>query len=211
MITITEEIAIPSPPHRVWSVVSNPSDVVSCIDGAELGAAHDDGTFDGALAVKFGAVRVRFAARVSLDLAEDELSGRISARGKDGQGATRFTSGAQFQVRPDGPDSSRVTVRGEVGITGKLARLVESGANAVVARMTKDFAARLIQRCAELDQPVPAGSGAPTAGTNPVEDAVFAPRRPGPLARFGAWLARLLHRRSTVQKSTEEVRSGQAE
>jgi len=198
LITITEEIAVPSPPERVWAVVSDPATVVGCIDGAELGTAHDDGSFDGSLAVKFGGVRVRFAARVTLDLVESELSGTISARGRDGQGATRFTGGARFQVGPGGANASRVVVRGEVGITGKLASLIESGANAMVRRMTRDFAAQLIQRCTEPDLAAP--------------DAV-APVRPGPLARFRAWVTRLLQRRSEnpAPSVIEGVGSGTAE
>jgi hypothetical protein len=45
---------------------------------------------------------------------------------------------------------------GEIQLNGKLAGLVEAGANAVVSRMTKDFTARLIERCA---QPGPGETG----------------------------------------------------
>ena len=173
MISIKEEIAVPSPRQRVWGVVSSPADVVSCISGAELGAAHDDGSFDGALVVKFGALRVRFAARVRLELAEPEFEGRLSARGGDGQGATRFRSEATFRVVEDeGAGGSLVIMTGSVVLSGKLAPLVESGAGAVVDRMTRDFAASLVQRCAG---PAPAPAGRPH--------------------RFRAWLGRLLRRR----------------
>ncbi|MEK8169423.1 SRPBCC domain-containing protein [Streptomyces sp. M19] len=107
MITIDEEIAVPAPPGRVWEVISDPAEVVSCINGAELGESHDDGSFDGTLVVKFGAVRVRFGARVSLDLDEPEREGRLSARGRDGQGAARFTAHATFRVTGDHPPAAR--------------------------------------------------------------------------------------------------------
>lgn len=192
MITITEEFAVPSPPARVWAVVSNPADVVSCIDGAELGAAHEDGSFDGTLVVKFGALRVRFGARVLLELAGTEREGRLSARGRDGQGATRFSGDATFRVVEDGtPDSSLVSVRGEIGLTGKLASLIESGAGVVVSRMTKEFSAALIQRCAGPEVPAPPG-----------------PARTGWLRRCRAWLARLLPRRQAPVPHREEVGGG---
>lgn len=184
MITISEEIEVPSPPDRVWAVISRPEDVVACIPGAELGAAHDDGSFDGVLTVKFGALRVRFAARVGLELDADAREGRISARGRDGQGGTRFTGGATFRVAPDGP-AARVRVDGEVNLTGKLASLVEAGAGAVVGRMTKEFAAQLIDRCAD-----PADAPEPPAA------------RPSLFARCRAWWARLWDK---------EVRSGTAQ
>ncbi|MER5325311.1 SRPBCC domain-containing protein [Streptosporangium roseum] len=183
MISIAERIAVPSPPARVWEVISDPAQVVSCISGAELGAAHDDGSFDGTLVVKFGAVRVKFAARVTLELAADELEGRLAARGRDGQRATRFTAEATFRVRQDaGSDDALVDVRGEIAINGKLATLIESGAGAVVTRMTREFSEQLIQLCAgPAAVTVEAGTAAAIAET---------PRPTGLFARLRAWWVR---------------------
>ncbi|MFJ9541429.1 SRPBCC domain-containing protein [Streptomyces sp. NPDC101225] len=185
MISIKEEIAVPSPPRRVWEVISDPSAVVSCIGGAELGASHDDGSFDGTLAVRFGGLRVKFAARVALDLDEPEYEGRLSARGADGQGATRFSAGATFRVAAgETSGSARVYCDGEIKLNGKLAKLIESGAGMVVARMTKEFTDELVKVCAGPGEPAPAlatgaHATAPTA----------APRRAGLLARLRAWWA----------------------
>lgn len=147
MIKIEEAIPVPAPPERVWAVVSDPSEVVSCIHGAELGEYHDDGSFDGALVVKFSAIRVKFGARLSLDLDEPEHEGRLSARGRDGQGATRFSAQATFRVAPDGAGGSSVQMSGEVNLAGRLASVIEAGANAVVARMTREFTDELVRRC----------------------------------------------------------------
>jgi carbon monoxide dehydrogenase subunit G len=149
VITIEEGIAVPASPGRVWAVVSDPAEVVSCISGAELGESHEDGSFDGTLVVKFGAVRVRFGARLTLDLDESVHEGRLSARGKDGQDATRFTAQATFRViERDQGGGSMVQVAGEITLAGKLASLVESGAGAVVTRMTSEFSSELVRRCA---------------------------------------------------------------
>lgn len=185
MITIDEEIPVPAPPERVWEVVSDPAEVVSCIGGAELGESHEDGSFDGTLVVKFGAVRVRFGARVSLELDEPEREGQLSAKGRDGQGATRFSAHATFRVTGDG-DGSRVRVTGEITLAGKLASLIEAGAGAVVSRMTKEFSDELVRRCAG-------------------DTAVAALVRPSVWARVRAWWRRIVHKRQS------EVRSGQAQ
>ncbi|MFJ9173846.1 SRPBCC domain-containing protein [Streptomyces sp. NPDC102360] len=203
MITITEEIAVPSPPDRVWEVISDPSAVVSCIGGAELGASHDDGSFDGTLAIRFGGIRVKFAARVSLELDESTHEGRLTARGADGQGATRFSASATFRVvEGDTPDSSQVFCDGEIKLNGKLAKLIESGAGAVVSRMTKEFTGRLIETCAgpaEAETPAATPAGAPTQVAHPV----------GLFARLRAWWAR---RRGRQPRSTQraENTSGEA-
>lgn len=207
MIAITEEIAVPSPRERVWEVISNPADVVSCIGGAELGEAHDDGSFDGTLVVKFGAIRVRFAARVTLDLTPDEFEGRLSARGRDGQRATRFTADATFRVAEgDGPGDALVSVSGEITINGKLASLVESGAGAVVSRMTQEFSDQLVLLCAG---PPPAEVTVETVVDAEVEvEATTIPLRPaGLFARLRAWWMR---RRQaalvSVQQSQEQAK-----
>jgi uncharacterized protein len=229
LISIAEEISVPSPPDKVWAVVSNPQAVVSCIQGAELGAVHDDGSFDGTLVVKFGALRVRFAARISLELAEAELEGCLSARGRDGQGATRFSGSASFRVAECRDlDHSLVTLAGEVNLSGKLASLIESGAGAVVSRMTKEFSAQLIERCATPDgnAPLPAAPGAdgePAAASSPAitkTGTAAAVNRAGAerlLTRWRAWWTRLLcgHRARLPERSasaqsrpTEEAASG---
>ncbi|KWX24172.1 carbon monoxide dehydrogenase [Mycolicibacterium wolinskyi] len=194
MIQIDEQIAVPAPPDRVWDVISRPEEVVSCISGAELGEHHDDGSFDGTLVVKFSALRVRFGARVMLDLDEPEREGRLSARGRDGQGATRFNGHATFRIAEDSAaGGSRVHMVGEVNLAGKLASLIEAGAGAVVARMTKDFTDELVRRCAGDDQ---------AAAVTPM------PARPSLWKRIRAWWRRTLktgtHEQSGVASGTAE-------
>ncbi|GGT21651.1 MULTISPECIES: SRPBCC domain-containing protein [Streptomyces] len=203
MISITEEITVPSPPTRVWEVISDPSAVVSCIGGAELGASHEDGSFDGTLAIRFGGLRVKFAARVALDLDESALEGRLTARGGDGQGATRFSAGATFRVTEgDTLGTSRVYCDGEIKLNGKLAKLIESGAGVVVTRMTKEFTDELVKACAAPAEPgtaavpklltaVPAGpSAADSAEPSAATAARPRPTAPtGLFARLRAWWA----------------------
>jgi carbon monoxide dehydrogenase subunit G len=181
VIKIDEAIAVPAPPGRVWEVISDPTEVVSCINGAELGQFHDDGSFDGTLVVKFSAIRVRFGARMSLELDEPAWEGRLSARGRDGQGATRFTAHANFRITEDHAGGARVQVTGEVALAGKLASVIEAGAGAVVSRMTNDFTDELVRRCAGDTAVVPA------------------PSRPTVWARVRAWWLRTIHKRQSEQ------------
>ncbi|MFF6991992.1 SRPBCC domain-containing protein [Streptomyces sp. NPDC010273] len=210
MISINEKIVVTSPPERVWEVISDPSAVVSCIGGAELGPSHDDGSFDGTLAIRFGGLRVRFAARVALDLDESAHEGRLTARGADGQGATRFNAGATFRVvEGETPGTSWVFCDGEIKLNGKLAKLIESGAGAVVSRMTKDFTDQLVLRCAAPDS---APGSVPEAASAPgPEAATVAPPRPtGLLARLRAWWAGRRARRSGQAAGPSEDRSVEA-
>ena len=148
MIEINEQFDVPSAkPRVVWDLLSDPHAVVGCVPGAALGEEHDDGTFDGSLAVKFGPARVTFKARIELVLNEAEMHGSVTARGKDNQGGTRFTAKMKFKVDEESPGSV-VAIDAEVEISGKLAGVVETGARFVVKKITAEFSERLAARCA---------------------------------------------------------------
>jgi uncharacterized protein len=122
--------------------------VVGCVPGAALGEEHEDGSFDGSLTVKFGPARVTFRARIELELDEASMVGRVSSRGKDTQGGTRFRTSMTFRVVDGGEQQgSTVVTEGETEIGGKLAGLVEAGAKLVVKRLTAEFSQRLAARC----------------------------------------------------------------
>jgi carbon monoxide dehydrogenase subunit G len=157
MIEISERFEVPCGSARtVWELLSDPHAVVACIPGAELGEEHEDGSFDGSLAVKFGPARVTFRARIELQLDHEAMVGRVTSRGKDSQGGTRFRAAMTFKVL-DQPEQAGTTVviDGENEISGKLAGLVESGAKFVIKRMSADFATNLAARCSVLQTPAP--------------------------------------------------------
>jgi carbon monoxide dehydrogenase subunit G len=147
MIEVHERFEVPSDPQTVWAVISNPREVVSCVPGASLGEQHEDGSYDAGLTVKFGPTRVTFRARVTLDLDEATMTGRLTAQGKDNQGGTRMKTGMTFRVAPEGAGAS-VAGDGQVELSGRLAGMIEGGASVVVKRMSNEFAKNLADRCA---------------------------------------------------------------
>jgi uncharacterized protein len=148
MIEIHETVSVPSDSQMVWDIISNPRTIVSCVPGASLGEQQDDGSWDAAVAVKFGPVKVTLQARVTLELDEPARVGHVTARGKDNQGGTRFTSTMKFEVKDAADSGSVVAIDGLVELAGKLAGVIEGGAPIVIRRMTNDFAENLAKRCA---------------------------------------------------------------
>jgi carbon monoxide dehydrogenase subunit G len=194
MISIAEQIDVPSPPERVWEIISDPSAVVSCVGGAELGESHEDGSFDAVLVVRFGGIRVKFAARINLELDETERDGRLTARGRDGQGATRFSGGAAFRVTGDpATGGAQVAMTGEMNLSGKLAPVIESGAGVVVKKMTREFSEALVALCTGTGAGTAVTMAAPTTA-GAAETATAPAVRPALWQRIRERIARLLGR-----------------
>jgi uncharacterized protein len=148
MIEIHENVSVRADSQKVWEIISNPRTIVSCVPGASLGEQQEDGSWDASVAVKFGPVRVSMQARVTLELDEPAKIGHVTARGKDNQGGTRFTSTMQFQVKEADGEGSVVAIDGQVELAGRLAGMIEGGAPIVIRRMTGEFAENLAKRCA---------------------------------------------------------------
>jgi hypothetical protein len=53
MISISEEVTIPSPPDAVWPILRDPALVASCIPGATLTQSSEGGAYQGTMRVKF--------------------------------------------------------------------------------------------------------------------------------------------------------------
>jgi carbon monoxide dehydrogenase subunit G len=147
VIALHERFEVGSSPEQVWAVLSDPYAVVDCVPGGSIAGQNDDGSYDAGIQVKFGPTRVTFKTRVTLELDEEARSGQISAQGRDGVGGTRMRSSATFGVTPTS-SGSVVAIDGSVDVSGRLAPLIEGGAEVVVRRMSADFAERLAAKCA---------------------------------------------------------------
>jgi carbon monoxide dehydrogenase subunit G len=149
VIAVRERFKVEASPDQVWAVLSDPYAVVECVPGGSIVGQNDDGSYDAGIQVRFGPTRVTFKARVRLELDEGDRVGRISAQGRDGVGGTRMRSTATFGVTPI-DSGSEVAIDGGVEVSGRLAPLIEGGAEVVVKRMSADFAERLAAKCAAV-------------------------------------------------------------
>jgi carbon monoxide dehydrogenase subunit G len=150
VIEIRERFDVAASPDRVWEVLSDPYAVVGCVPGASITGQNDDGSLDANVGVKFGPTRVGFKVRAMLELDQAARQGHITAQGRDSIGGTRMRSTATFAVTPaPSGNGSSVAVDGTVDVSGRMASLIEGGANLVVKRMSGEFAERLAARCSQ--------------------------------------------------------------
>lgn len=162
MISIREQITIASPPEAVWPLLSDPAVVASCIPGATLTKANDDGAYQGTMRVKFGPTVAQF--RGEAKLAYDHAARRcsIEGRGIDGRGASR--ANASGAVEASGTDTTVLRVEGNFNVTGPLETFANAGGVHLARAILTEFAENVARLMAE--QTIGAtGEAAPLAAT----------------------------------------------
>ncbi|HSV67377.1 MAG TPA: SRPBCC family protein [Mycobacteriales bacterium] len=124
---LDHEFTIPVPAERAWPVLLDVERAASCLPGASItrinGTAPEGREIEGKLKVKVGPITVTYGGAATF--AEiDEVARRavISARGKEARGSGTADATITAQLH-DAGDSTRVTVRTELSVTGRSAQL----------------------------------------------------------------------------------------
>lgn len=141
MVSLNEETIIPAPPSKVWPLLSDPEVVASCIPGAELAPASDDGLWRGSVRVKFGPTVVTFRGEAALTFDDDAQTCTIEGRGIDQRGASRaLASGTMVGT---GETETRLAIDGEFNVTGPLEGFANAGGVHVARALLAEFSENL--------------------------------------------------------------------
>jgi uncharacterized protein len=180
MISIREEIAIASPPDAVWPILSDPATVASCIPGATLTKAGEDGKYQGTMRVKFGPTVAQFRGEAML--AYDHAARRctIEGRGIDGRGASRANASGVAEV--SGADATLLKVEGNFTVTGPLETFANAGGVHIARAILAEFADNVAKLVAEQEaaSPGPHPDPLPASGERERDSA---PEIPSPRLR----------------------------
>jgi uncharacterized protein len=168
MITIREEVTIPSPPAAVWPMLRDPALVASCIPGATLTASGEGGVYQGTMRVKFGPTIAIFRgeARLAYDDATRRCS--IEGRGIDGRGASRAL--ASGVVSASGGAATVLRVEGTFNVTGPLETFANAGGVHLARALLAEFAGNIARLAAERPIVPAAADTAPDATATPFSD-----------------------------------------
>jgi uncharacterized protein len=154
MISISEEVTIPSPPAAVWPMLRDPELVASCIPGATLTASGGDGAYQGTMRVKFGPTVAMFRGEAKLAYDDDARRCTIEGRGIDGRGASRAL--ASGIVTASGNATTTLKVEGSFNVTGPLETFANAGgvhlARAILAEFAGNMARLTANRAALTPQ-----------------------------------------------------------
>jgi carbon monoxide dehydrogenase subunit G len=150
MISLSEEITIPSPPAEVWPLLRDPALVASCIPGAAMTAEGEGGAYQGTIRVKFGPTVATFRGEARLVYDDAARRCTIEGRGIDGRGASRAL--AAGVVTASGTETTVLKVEGSFNVTGPLETFANAGGVHLARELLAEFAGNMAR---ELERRAP--------------------------------------------------------
>ncbi|HEX8801740.1 MAG TPA: SRPBCC family protein [Terriglobales bacterium] len=197
-LRIEKTFQVNQPIEKVWSLLSDPAKVASCVPGAQITEKVDDKTYKGSISVKVGPSLTDYKGEVQilrLDPQHHEIE--IQAKGQDvrGRGSASMTMTGKLAALDAGV--TQVTSISEVNVVGILAqmgsRVITEVSNIMFDKFSQNFQAQLEQ---SADQPTVAKVATDTAVPTPAVQPP-APVEGGAIAwqaikqMFGRWLLAL--------------------
>ena len=141
-VTADKNFTVNAPVEKVWELLSDPSRVVVCVQGAQLTEMVDDKNFKGKISVKIGPVTSKFNGEgrfEKLDAQNKEMV--LQGAGKDtgGKGSASMTMTVNLK---EVDSATEVTSSIKLSITGKLAQFGSRMIVAVNDKLIEQFVAK---------------------------------------------------------------------
>lgn len=189
MVEISESVEFDRSAALIWSLLSQPELVASCIPGATI-LPDADGQYSGTVSVKFGPTVVLFKGQCSISYDHENRVLTIEGRGIDSRGASRALARGTVRLTALSPSTSLLALQGQYDVNGPLQDFASSGGVHLVRAILQDFAKNLEILTAsprpETDNMRPAPA--------PISAAVLA--RKSLIIAFRSWIAAIVRRAS---------------
>ncbi|MEL0219159.1 MAG: SRPBCC family protein [Deltaproteobacteria bacterium] len=206
-VTADKNFTVNAPVEKVWELLSDPSRVVVCVQGAQLTEIVDDNNFKGKISVKIGPVTSKFNGEgrfEKLDAQAKEMV--LQGAGKDtgGKGSASMTMTVNLK-EVDG--ATEVTSSIKLSITGKLAQFGSRMIVAVNDKLIEQFVAKF-REVAEGDgetAAAPATAAPVTAAPAATSQPAAAPATPASSAD-PALEGRVAELEATVKRLETQIR-----
>ena len=150
-LRIEKTFQVNQPIEKVWSLLSDPAKVASCVPGAQITEKLDDKTYRGSISVKVGPSLTNYKGEVQilrLDPQKHEIE--IQGKGQDvrGRGSATMTMTGKVATLDGG--ATEVTSISEVNVVGILAqmgsRVITEVSNIMFDKFSQNFQALLQQQ-----------------------------------------------------------------
>ena len=158
--TFEKSFQVNEPVDKVWNLLTDAAQVVTCVPGASLTETIDDDNYKGEVLLKFGPVKAKYAGQITFEN-RDEANRQMKLVGKglDSKGKGSADMVMQGNVtEQDGVTLVNCTMK--VSITGMLAqfgsRLINDVTDTVFDQFIQNFQDKLAGK--EVDNTLSAGS-----------------------------------------------------
>ena len=147
-IKIVKKFEVKEPVKLVWSFLSNPGRVVTCVPGAQITEALDDRRYIGTVTVKVGPMVSSYKGELVLEVLDNKnYVIELVGKGQDskGKGSASMKMVARMRALPLG--GTEVIGSSELTITGLMAqfgsRVVEEVSNQMFMQFTENIQKKL--------------------------------------------------------------------
>jgi carbon monoxide dehydrogenase subunit G len=146
-LELTERFVVSAAVDRVWELLDDVPQVVSCMPGAEVTERVDDDTYRATLAIAVGPIRPKFDVRATVARDDAAKEGRIEVLANDKRGS-QARAHITYSLVPEG-DATAVVLVQTIALSGPLAQFGRTGViEDVNAQMTRQFAECLAEKLA---------------------------------------------------------------
>jgi uncharacterized protein len=185
LVKIEKTFQVQQAMEKVWSFLSDPRKVVTCVPGAQITEQVDERTYKGGVSVKVGPTISDYRGQVQIVRTDQQTHEiEIVGKGQDtrGKGTASLKLTGSLRALPVG--GTEVVSVSEVSIAGILAQVGARMINEVSNIMFQQFIANLQQQLQQM-------SNATNATTKPDPPPVSPPKpiKALPLALAALWAA----------------------
>ena len=149
-VTLDKQYPVAAPPEAAWLVLSNVTELATCMPGAQITERIDDAHYKGSVKVKVGPATAAFAGTIEVlgvDAATRTL--RMLGKGADRAGSSASMDLTARLVAADGGMSTLVG-KADVVVAGKFAQFGGRMMNSVSDMILAQFADTFSQKAAAL-------------------------------------------------------------
>ena len=157
---IEQTFIVKAAPDVVWSFLTDPNRVASCLPGAQVTGQTDAQTYAGTITVKVGPVTTSYRGTVRFEKLDAGLrEAVIVASGQDvrGKGGAEMTMSSRLIERV--PGETEVTVQSEVSVSGILAQFGRGMIRDVSDQMFRQFTEAMRAQLEGATVPAPPAPG----------------------------------------------------
>lgn len=157
---LDHEFTVPVPAEEAWDVLLDVERIAPCMPGATVESVEGD-SFTGNVKVRVGPITVAYSGRASF-LEKDVTARRVvvEAKGRETRGAGTAAATVTAQLHEQG-ESTRVTVRTDLAITGRPAQFGRGVMDDVGRKLLDQFSACVADQLSAREG---AAAGAETGG-----------------------------------------------